>query len=147
MYRCISDCVFLHVAYSSDTIHNSPSNYYFNKLSTLPSQTIHLTAPTGWKKDRHKLYPTTDLNLVTDPFEPQDREWLASILDARLSPMMERAYGVYRGAIRANDIFVVRYDGKDKDSEGQDRLRKHTDSSHFSFNVLLNTEFEGGGTR
>ena len=41
-------------------------------------------------------------------------------------------------------MFVVRYDGN---SEGQDRLRMHTDSSHLSFNVLLNDEFEGGGTR
>jgi hypothetical protein len=101
-------------------------------------------APSGWKKDRHTLYPTTDLNLITDPFTPQDREWLASALDARLSPLMERSYGVFRGAIRANDMFVVRYDGGE---EGQDRLRVHTDSSHLSFNVLLNDEFEGGGTR
>ena len=58
---------------------------------------------------------------------------------------MERAYGVFRGAVRANDIFVVRYDGVE--GTGQDRLRIHTDSSHLSFNVLLNDEFEGGGTR
>ena len=102
------------------------------------------SAPAGWKKDRHTFYPTTDLNLVSDPFNTSDREWLASILDARLSPVMERAYGVFRGAIRTNDMFVVRYDGGE---EGQDRLRKHTDSSHLSFNVLLNDEFEGGGTR
>ena len=103
-----------------------------------------MVAPAGWKKDRHTLYPTTDLNLVSDPFNTSDREWLASILDARLSPVIERAYGVFRGAIRTNDMFVVRYDGSE---EGQDRLRKHTDSSHLSFNVLLNDEFEGGGTR
>eukprot|EP00956_Cyclotella_meneghiniana_P014624 scaffold22018_cov39-Cyclotella_meneghiniana.AAC.3 len=102
------------------------------------------SAPAGWKKDRHTFYPTTDLNLVSDPFNTSDRVWLASILDARLSPVMERAYGVFRGAIRTNDMFVVRYDGGE---EGQDRLRKHTDSSHLSFNVLLNDEFEGGGTR
>jgi hypothetical protein len=40
-------------------------------------------------------------------------------------------------------MFVVRYDGE----AGQDSLRMHTDSSHLSFNVLLNEEFEGGGTR
>ena len=48
-----------------------------------------------------------------------------------------------RGAIRATDIFVVRYDA----DNGQANLRKHTDASHLSFNVLLNDEFEGGGTR
>ena len=40
-------------------------------------------------------------------------------------------------------IFVVRYDA----TKGQPNLRKHTDSSHLSFNILLNDEFEGGGTR
>jgi len=39
-------------------------------------------------------------------------------------------------------MFFVRYDG-----EGQQALNVHTDSSHISFNVLLNDEFEGGGTR
>jgi hypothetical protein len=100
-------------------------------------------APSGWKKDRHKLYPTTDLNLITDPFTHKDREWLASLFDSRLAPLIERAYGIWRGAVRANDIFVVRYDAEG----GQDSLRAHTDSSHLSFNVLLNDDFEGGGTR
>jgi len=64
------------------------------------------------------------------------------LLDARLSPLLDRVYGVTRDAVRANDMFVVRYDG-----EGQNSLGMHTDSSHISFNVLLNDEFEGGGTR
>ena len=33
------------------------------------------------------------------------------------------------------------------DEDGQQSLSKHTDSSHVSFNILLNDEFEGGGTR
>ncbi len=40
-------------------------------------------------------------------------------------------------------IFVVRYDA----TKGQQQLRRHTDSSHLSFNILLNDGFEGGGTR
>lgn len=40
-------------------------------------------------------------------------------------------------------IFIVRYDA----TKGQQQLRRHTDSSHLSFNILLNDEFEGGGTR
>ena len=59
------------------------------------------------------------------------------------APIVERSFGIFRGAIRANDIFVVRYDA----TKGQPNLRKHTDSSHLSFNILLNNEFEGGGTR
>ena len=39
-------------------------------------------------------------------------------------------------------MFIVRYDG-----DAQQALRKHTDSSHISFNVLLNDDFTGGGTR
>lgn len=40
-------------------------------------------------------------------------------------------------------MFIVRYDG----DRGQRLLKKHTDSGHISFNILLNDEFEGGGTR
>lgn len=40
-------------------------------------------------------------------------------------------------------MFIVRYDA----TKGQPSLRLHTDSSHVSFNILLNDDFEGGGTR
>jgi len=101
-----------------------------------------LMKPRGWQKDRHEAYPTTDLNVVHD-LQSNDRDYLEQILDARLSPLLERIYGVSRESIRANDMFVVRYDG----DFGQQSLRRHTDSSHISFNVLLNDAFEGGGTR
>jgi len=39
-------------------------------------------------------------------------------------------------------MFIVRYD-----HDSQPELNKHTDSGHISFNILLNEEFEGGGTR
>ena len=97
--------------------------------------------PAGWKKDRHASYPTTDLNVVID-FDSTDKATIRNILDARLSPLLERIYGISRDSIRANDMFVVRYDG-----EGQQALKEHTDSSHISFNILLNDGFEGGGTR
>jgi hypothetical protein len=45
-------------------------------------------------------------------------------------------------ALCFEQMFVVRYDG-----DGQQKLAAHTDSSHISFNVLLNKEFSGGGTR
>lgn len=101
-----------------------------------------LEEPSGWTKDRHTSYPTTDLNVVTDPFTAEDRAWLAEKLNARLSVLMERTFGVFRGAVRANDIFVVRYE-----PGGQTNLRRHTDSSFISFNIILNDGFEGGGTR
>lgn len=97
--------------------------------------------PKGWTKDRHQSYPTTDLNVAIH-FNREEKAYLSKVLNARLSPLMERLYGVSRQSIRANDMFIVRYD-----HDGQNRLAEHTDSSHISFNILLNDEFEGGGTR
>ena len=83
------------------------------------------------------------MNIVTDPFTAEDRKWLAERLNSRLAPLIERSFGIFRGAIRATDIFVVRYDA----ANGQANLRMHTDGGHVSWNILLNDEFEGGGTR
>ena len=63
--------------------------------------------PKGWRKDRHQAYPTTDLNVVTDPFTKQDREWIETILNQRLAPILERAYGVSPASIRAQDVSVL----------------------------------------
>ena len=98
--------------------------------------------PHGWQKSRHSSYATTDLNLVTDPFTHEDRHWLAERLNRRLAPLLSRIYGIPIQSIRANDLFVVRYD-----VGIQDRLHAHTDANDISFNVLLNDDFEGGGTR
>jgi hypothetical protein len=101
-----------------------------------------LSSPPGWRKDRHQSYTTTDLNTVID-FTKDDLKQISTLLHSRLSPILEKIYGVSRDSIRANDMFVVRYDA----DFGQNSLARHTDSSHISFNVLLNDEFEGGGTR
>jgi chemotaxis protein histidine kinase CheA len=63
-----------------------------------------LEDPPGWNKARHKAYPTTDLNLVTDPFTKEDREWIQQKMDARLSPIIQRIYGVPPSAVRATDV-------------------------------------------
>ena len=47
-----------------------------------------LSNPRGWRKMRHSTYPTTDLNIVTDKFDPEDRRWLQQKMDARLAPMV-----------------------------------------------------------
>jgi hypothetical protein len=103
-----------------------------------------LKDPIGWQKKRHNNYPTTDLNLVTDNFSTEDQEWLGEILDRRLAPTVSRIFNVPTSSIRANDMFVVRYDGG---SERQASLMKHTDNVHISFNILLNEDFKGGGTQ
>jgi len=126
---------------------NDDDNDNHNSTATMPTEEerkeaeLVLKAPVGWKKERHSSYPTTDLNVVDD-LEKGDRNYLKGLLDARLSPLLERVFGVSRDSIRAYDMFIVRYDG-----EGQQSLRKHTDSSHISFNILLNDDFIGGGTR
>ncbi|KAL3927312.1 MAG: hypothetical protein SGARI_005362, partial [Bacillariaceae sp.] len=101
-----------------------------------------LTEPYGWQKQRHVSVPTTDLNLVTDPFSKEDRAWIREKLDARLSPILQRIFGVPPSAIRANDIFVVRYDG-----DRQASLSRHMDDGSITFSALISDNFEGGGTR
>ncbi len=65
-----------------------------------------LNDPEGWNKLRHAEYPTTDLNLVTDPFTKEHREWLQKKLDARLAPILQRVWGIPPSSIRANDVRV-----------------------------------------
>lgn len=90
----------------------------------------------------HSPICSTDLNWVTDPFTKDQREWFSDLLNRRFSPILERIYGVPQSAIRGLDLFVVRYD------EGiRTHLQRHTDDGHLSFVILLNDEFEGGGTR
>jgi hypothetical protein len=100
-----------------------------------------LLDPIGWQKKRHKVHSTTDLNVITDPFSREDRQWIKKKLDARLAPTIERLYGVPQGAIRANDVFVIRYDG-----DRQAALLPHTDDGDVTFSALLSDGFTGGGT-
>ena len=44
--------------------------------------------PLGWRKLRHSNYPTTDLNVITDPFTPEDRAFLQEKMNARLAPLV-----------------------------------------------------------
>jgi len=108
-----------------------------------------LREPLGWQKTRHGSYPTTDLNLVTDPFSSDDRRFLSNLLDRRLAPLIARVYGIPERSIRANDMFVVRYDAPNENDAAADNsgkrahLANHTDSEDVSFNILLNNNFEG----
>mmetsp|Transcript_6094 Transcript_6094/g.13444 ORF Transcript_6094/g.13444 Transcript_6094/m.13444 type:complete len:247 (+) Transcript_6094:701-1441(+) len=55
---------------------------------------------------------------------------------------MARIFGITQASIRTNDMFVVRYD-----AEKRAHLANHSDDGDISFNILLNDDFEGGGTR
>ena len=106
------------------------------------TMTALLDFPSGWQKSRHAAYPTTDLNLVTDPFTKDDREFIGGLLHRRLSPLIVRIFGIPSKSIRSIDIFVVRYDvGK------RTKLANHSDEGDISFNILLTDDFEGGGTK
>jgi len=63
-----------------------------------------LWEPAGWQKLRHKAYPTTDHNVITDPFTQDDLQWIQEKLDARMGPTLSRIFGVPESAIRANDV-------------------------------------------
>jgi len=125
--------------------HAAAQRNYENALAstdTNEKQQALLQEPVGWHKTRHGNYPTTDLNVVTDKFTDQDMQYFGDLLDRRLAPTLSRIYGIPVSCIRANDMFVVRYD-----ADKRAHLSNHTDDGDISINILLNDEFEGGGTR
>ena len=65
-----------------------------------------LEDPYGWNKMRHSVYQTTDLNLVTDPFTNEDRDYISEKLHTRLSPLLQRIYGIPPSSVRCNDVSV-----------------------------------------
>jgi len=97
----------------------------------------------GWTTDRHGAYPTTDI-AVRDLEEEESRAYIEGLV-------MDRVIGGAQVAARCflpehfwcRDLFVVRYE-----AGRQAALKKHTDGSTLSFNILLNPrdEFDGGGT-
>jgi hypothetical protein len=99
--------------------------------------------PYGWQKLRHESVPTTDLNLVTDPFTYPDQQWVRHLCDVRIAPVLSRLYGIPIRSIQAQDIFVVRYDA----NSTRHKLKQHTDDGDISFTIYLNSEFTGGGTQ
>jgi hypothetical protein len=116
---------------------NNNETYTNNKTIT-----GYMKEPYGWQKTRHTNHPTTDLNLINDLFSNDDREWITQKLDSRLSPTIQYIFGVPPSSVRANDIFIVRYDGN-----RQAALSKHTDDGSITFSTLLSDEFDGGGTK
>lgn len=87
-----------------DFSYDAAQRNYDAAMETGDKQSKLLTKPIGWQKSRHSLYPTTDLNLVVDPFTAEAREYIGHRLDARLAPLLERVFGIRPGAIRANDV-------------------------------------------
>ena len=92
----------------------------------------------GWTKKRHRNYPTTDLPVreITTLWTP-----LVNLIVKEIFPIIAENYKLNPYFLGIGDLFVVKYDVK-----GQDHLEFHRDGSLLSFNILLNDDFDGGGT-
>lgn len=92
----------------------------------------------GWTKERHKNYPTTDLPVRSIPTLNVP---LFNFTTLNILPLIAEHYKLNLYFLSIVDLFIVKYE-----AEGQDHLGKHRDGSIISFNILLNDDFEGGGT-
>lgn len=81
--------------------------------------------------------PTQDIHLKQIGLESQ---W-EKIISKYVAPMASKKYSGYKTK-NINISFVIKYS-----MDGQRELTPHHDSSTYTINVCLNTEFEGGGCR
>ena len=92
----------------------------------------------GWKIIRDNKYSTVDININEIPN-------IFSYIMSCFSSIWGKVKQFYclDDEIQGNiiDIFVVKYS-----ENGQKELDIHTDEGFFTFNILLNNNFEGGGT-
>jgi hypothetical protein len=123
------------------------SNHQLSK----EERNVLYSEPIGWQKVRHQDKPTTDLNIMTDPFTLEDQVWFQqNITNQRLMPIISRIYGIPIRSIQIYDMFIVRYDADNVTSSTslrRNKLEKHTDGSDISFSIFLNSNFSGGGTQ
>jgi len=98
----------------------------------------HVIKTNGWKKMRHDKYSTVDINVNEIPN-------IFSYIISCFSSIWEKVKQFYclDDQIQGNiiDIFIVKYS-----ENGQKELGIHKDEGFFTFNILLNNNFEGGGT-
>jgi hypothetical protein len=80
----------------------------------------------------------TDLGFGSDPFAD---EKLHDFLKGRLIPTLARTYGLSMEALRANDLSVVR-----SVAEGSVPFENRANGADLAVQILLNDDFEGGGT-
>lgn len=95
----------------------------------------------GWYKIRHQNNYTTDL-VVKDIDSIKD---IVKYLSNSVYDIAFEHYQIPKNVykIDVNDIFMVKYEYK----EGcQNCLEPHIDGSMLSFQILLNDDFDGGGT-
>lgn len=95
-------------------------------------------AKDGWKNDRHDDHPTIDNEI---DYIPKLKSFMYRMVYERIIPRIEYAFNLPKGILGINELFVVKYN-----IGGQTFLEPHQDGSEFSFVLVLNDEFEGGGT-
>jgi hypothetical protein len=92
----------------------------------------------GWKKDRHKYYPTTDndiKNISDISYLIENRVY------SKLVPEFGNLFNIPNDILGIDETFVVKYT-----IGGQKYLEPHQDGDDFSFVIKLNDDFKGGGT-
>jgi hypothetical protein len=98
----------------------------------------HVIKNNGWKIKRHNKYSTVDINIneITNIF--------SFVLSSFLSiwQNVKQFYNIH-DEMEANiiDGFIVKYS-----ENGQTGVDIHKDEGFLTFNILLNDNFEGGGT-
>lgn len=120
---------YKHEAFASDTL----CEWIIDKSEE------HAVKNGGWTKKRHKNYPTTDLPIksIHSIYVP-----LFNLATINILPLIADHYKLNLYFLNIVDLFIIKYD-----IDGQDHLENHRDGSIISFNILLNDEFEGGGTK
>lgn len=106
----------------------------------------------GWNTSRHKWYPTTDLaaDSIHEFVEVKGTQvrfdvWMNSTVTSLIYPLLSTYFDIPADRYRMQDLFIVKYE-----SQGQNSLPIHRDSSMVTFNIALSqvgVEYEGGGTR
>ena len=92
----------------------------------------------GWLTNRHKIYATTDMEVI---YVPYLSNYLYNLIYTKIIPLFEERFAAPPNMLGIDEAFIVKYD-----TSGQRGLVPHTDASDFSFVLTLNDEFEGGNT-
>ena len=105
----------------------------------------HAAGHGGWTTKRHVAYPTKDIAAK----DVAALHWLPGRIQQDLLPGFELHYGLRRGSLFIEDLFVAKYEFDASSGDGQPGLVEHEDGSPWSFVVPLNAaaNFDGGGTR
>jgi hypothetical protein len=92
----------------------------------------------GWLTDRHKFYPTTDIEVVN--IGPVF-SFFSHVGFNKVKNLIEKLYSITISSFNVEDFFIAKYE------VGQQvNLDAHYDggiNTNFTFSILLNNNFEG----